>query len=591
MDKKQTWQEAQKWEISWWGDCANTYYEEVKQLNYAPLMGLDEYKKKDGRTYHNFDLRGKRVLDIGGGPVSLLLKCVNFSKGVVVDPGDYPQWVRDRYKLHNIKFINIPAEDIADGDFDEVWIYNVLQHTRDPEQIIKNAIKIGKIVRIFEWVNTGIHKGHIHNLTTEFLSKYFVGTSKKFKKYGLYGEAFIGIYQRPERKEIKIKDTSKKRFHLVAPAHLPTNKTRALACAYSQKVLKMAKMLKSLGHTVFFYGVEGSTVECDEFIQTSTQDILIKTYGDYDYTKIQYKHNLKDLAYQTYNENTIREINKRKQPGDFLLISMGKYQRPIANGVKIPLTVEMGIGYSGVFSKYRVFESYAWMHHVYGLMKLGKGPFCDCVIPNYFEPEDFEYRKEKDDYFLYFGRVVPIKGVKIAKAVAETLDIKLKIAGQLGTGVEYIDIDSPNIEYVGFADVEKRRKLMSGAKALFVPTLYIEPFAGVHIEAMFCGTPTISTDWGIFTESVIDGVNGYRCRTLDDFLHATENIDKINPQDCRDWAIQNYTLDRIAKMYEHYFNQLQNLEGNGWYEINRKYDKDHYKWFEKYYPKGIKHEE
>ena len=78
------WQEAQRWELGWWGDCTNTYGEEEKQLLYASRMGLKSFH--NGKSPYNFDLDGMSILDIGGGPVSLLLKCINFRKAKVVDP-------------------------------------------------------------------------------------------------------------------------------------------------------------------------------------------------------------------------------------------------------------------------------------------------------------------------------------------------------------------------------------------------------------------------------------------------------------------------------------------------------------------------
>ncbi len=379
---------------------------------------------------------------------------------------------------------------------------------------------------------------------------------------------------------MKKKSSSKNkrfRYHLIGCAHLPTNKHEALACAFSQKILRMATLLKGLGHEVIFYGVEGSEVECDEFVPVVSRKLWQEVYGRENQSKT-YDYDPNDAVYKVFNREAIKEINKRKKDRDFLLITLGWPQKPIADAVNIPLTTEIGIGYPGPFAPYKIWESYAWMHHLYGRDKQENVVDYDAVIPGFFDPNDFEYCEEKEDYFLYLGRIIHRKGIRVAIDIAETLGKKLKVAGQLS---ENVDLSSPNVEFVGFADLEKRKKLMSKAKAVLMPTLYLEPFGYVAIEAMFSGTPVITTDSGAFNETIQHGKVGYRCRTYDQFMWAARNIDKIKSSDCRKWAEDNYSMKRVSKMFQEYFEQLQELfEWKGEY-VNE--DRKNINWLNKFY--------
>ena len=154
------------------------------------------------------------------------------------------------------------------------------------------------------------------------------------------------------------------RFHLLGLAHLETDRANS-ACAYTQKIIKLAEMIKKYGHTLYFYGVEGSNVQCDKFFEVSTQKVLEEAYGDYDRSKNFFRQNPLDKAHSVFNKNAIEAVNSIKEARDILLCPMGVYQKPIADAVNL-MTVEPGIGYEGVFSSNRVFESYAWMHYIYG---------------------------------------------------------------------------------------------------------------------------------------------------------------------------------------------------------------------------------
>ncbi|MDP3061720.1 MAG: glycosyltransferase, partial [Chloroflexota bacterium] len=355
--------------------------------------------------------------------------------------------------------------------------------------------------------------------------------------------------------------TSKLVLHVLGLAHTKTTKD-FMACAYTQKVLKMCQMMKARGYEVIHYGAEGSSPDCTEHVDVVSDAVQRRVYN-YDWKKENFRHDPKDEAYQTFNRHAISAINARKGSRDLLLISMGNYQKPIADAVGL-MAVEMGVGYTGVFTSYRVFESYAWMHYIYGMMYPDNGGcdgrFYDAVIPNYYDPADFEFSDKKDDYYLYIGRLIPRKGVHIAAQCCQEIGARMIIAGQ-GTDADLrtLGVDPAKVEFVGYVDAKRRSDLMSRAKAVFVPTLYLEPFGGVNVEAMFCGTPAITTDWGGFTETVRHGETGYSCRTMEQFAWAARNVDTIDARHIRDYAIQNYSVQRVSLMYDEYFHMLQDL--------------------------------
>lgn len=365
---------------------------------------------------------------------------------------------------------------------------------------------------------------------------------------------------------------SKYRFHLLGLVHLPTSEEYS-SCAFTQKNVKMCKMLLDLGHEVYLYGAEGSTAPCTKFIQTHTLKDIRETWGDgdnrfdigYNWHRGQFRHDINEQKQPVtlkYYANAIHNINAIKKPDDFLMVTQGMYQKVIDDGVGLYLTIESGIGYRGSYAKFRSFESTYIQYFTYGSEHPRQsidGAYYDRVMPNYFDTKDFPFQEEKEDYYLFMGRMIIRKGVMTAIKATQAAGKKLILAGQLSNEISLDTLKQyPHVEYVGYANAEKRAKLMGGAKALFVPSMYLEPFAGVHAEAMLCGTPVITTNFGAFTDYVIDGVNGYRCNTLQDFVDAIKWVNTLDPRIVRESA-EIFTMKEVGKQYQRWFDDLHGV--------------------------------
>jgi glycosyltransferase involved in cell wall biosynthesis len=352
------------------------------------------------------------------------------------------------------------------------------------------------------------------------------------------------------------------RFHIVALPHTQVTKEFA-GCAFTEKVRRFCMMMSDLGHEVFLYAGETVEAPVTELITCVNEDqraAAVATVPHY----TQYPFN--GGLWWNFNTKAIEGIRERIQKKDFICLIGGSAQKDIADAFPNHLSVEFGVGYGGVFAKYRVFESYAWMHSIYAGWKnptTADGQFYDAVIPGYLEPEMFPLGDGKGDengeYYLFIGRLIDRKGYRIAQEVCQRLGKRLILAGpgeQSGYG-----------EFVGSVGPEERAKLMGGATATFAPTLYVEPFGNVVIESQACGTPTITTDWGAFTENNPDGVSGFRCRTLQEFVQAAEGVKYLDRAKIRNRAVSLYNLDTIGLQYEAYFKRLLTLWGDGWYEM------------------------
>lgn len=343
------------------------------------------------------------------------------------------------------------------------------------------------------------------------------------------------------------------KLHVVSLPHLAVNQDSGQD-AFTQNLVTFRKMFSDS----ILYSNEGTD---GDFVQIYSKSDLDRHFSKYDWYqkgeiyKVSFDYT---LDYWTeFNSRAIGEIKKRIAPKDIICLIGGLAHKQIADAFPDNLVVEHAIGYEGSFSKYRVFESYAWMHYIYGKQGINDGRFFDSVIPPAFDPEDFEFSQEKDNYLLFLSRPIERKGIEIVKEIAK------RGHRVIAAGAE--EIRGENIEWVGYADKLKKSKLIARAKAVLMPTLYIEPGGKVSLEAGFGGTPIITTDWGCFSETVENGMTGYRCRTLGEFIYAIDA--DYDYQYIQNQAIRRFGLTQVKSRYKVYFDRLQTLFQDGWYSV------------------------
>lgn len=353
------------------------------------------------------------------------------------------------------------------------------------------------------------------------------------------------------------------RFHLLALPNVQTTRAYSLD-GFCTATVRFASLLKRLGHHVILYASEENEAPCDELVTVITKEEQTTLLDG-----LEYQHAaLFNKGYPLWalaNNRAIVEIGKRKEPRDFICTIGGTSQEPIANAHPDLMCVEYSIGYVSSFSKYRVYESHYWRAMTHGAQGNVDGRFFDDVIPLFFDPSEFTFRNrsQKEPFVLFVGRIIPKKGIAIACEAASLAGVPLKVIGHGDAS-----LITHGAEYLGTLSMEERNEWLSRASALICPTTYIEPFGSVAVEAMLCGTPVISTDFGGFVETVEQGKTGFRCRYLGEFVQAIKDCASLSPEYIRERAVLKYGLDNVKHEYQRYFERLMLLWNGGWNTVH-----------------------
>jgi len=175
------------------------------------------------------------------------------------------------------------------------------------------------------------------------------------------------------------------------------------------------------------------------------------------------------------------------------------------------------------------------------------------TIHNAIRPEEYPFRRDKEDFLLFVGLVAPHKGVHYAIHTAKKLGMQLLLAGKLEQKhmayfEKYVKPHlGDGIKYLGEVSEAEKRELMARAKCLLFTSIYEEPFGIVMIEALACGTPVVAFSNGAAREIIKNGEVGFLAKDFEGFCSSVKKaLFEIDPAKCRRYVEEHFSVERAA---------------------------------------------
>ncbi len=199
------------------------------------------------------------------------------------------------------------------------------------------------------------------------------------------------------------------------------------------------------------------------------------------------------------------------------------------------------------------------------LIEWGWSPDQLVYIPNYVRPGEYRPEYSAGEYFFYFGRLAPEKGLEtLIKASLET-GAELLIAG---TGPDedklrgLVPENNDKIRFLGFCSGEKLHDLIRGARCVILPSEWYENAPISLLEAYACGKIVIGARIGGIPEMMEEGATGFLFDSGDqsELENTINHVSALSNSEiadmgrhARDYVSDNYTpeiyVDKMTALY------------------------------------------
>jgi glycosyltransferase involved in cell wall biosynthesis len=167
------------------------------------------------------------------------------------------------------------------------------------------------------------------------------------------------------------------------------------------------------------------------------------------------------------------------------------------------------------------------------------------------------HRHARRGFALALGRICPEKGQHLALDAAHAADASLLLAGEVFPYAAhqgyFATAVAPRLDrrrrWIGAVGFVRKRRLLSAARCLLVPSLAEETASLAAMEALACGTPVIAFPAGALAEVVEHGRTGFLVRDAGEMAAAIRRTDEIDPEACRLAARERFSEQAMIDAY------------------------------------------
>jgi hypothetical protein len=190
------------------------------------------------------------------------------------------------------------------------------------------------------------------------------------------------------------------------------------------------------------------------------------------------------------------------------------------------------------------------------------------TVYNCVNAKAIEWKRKKEDFFLFVGRVNWEKGLDLAIRVANKAGVNLVMAVKMTEDHEkeffrkeilpWIDKYPEHLFFQFHKEIPRHMifDLMKRARCVIFSSQWEEPFGLVMVESLACGTPVIALRRGAAPEVIVDGKNGFLCDNEEAMVEATKKVGSVKPENCRRYAEKHFSREKMTKDYVEIYKKI-----------------------------------